>query len=71
MTPVEYLRSLPAQDFAGFAIEDMAYVKPATVDGKALFMIHAADGTEIGATELRETADVMIRQHNLMAVSVH
>ena len=71
MTPAEYLRILSSQDLAGLAIEDMAYVKPAVVAGKTLFMIHAADGAEIGATELREIADGMIRRLNLIPASVH
>jgi hypothetical protein len=71
MTQVEYPRAIPARDFAVLAIEEMAYVKPALVEGKALFMIHAADGTEIGVAEQRQVADVMIRRHNLTPVSVH
>ena len=62
---------LTNQDFSSFGIEDVAFVKPVTMDGQHMFAIHAADGTPLTVVAERELALATIRQHEMEAVSVH
>lgn len=62
---------MSAQAFAALGVEDVAYLKPVTRDGKALVAIHAADGTELALAETRELAMAVVRQHDLEPLSAH
>ena len=63
-------RNTPAT-VAIHADDRIAYIKPFTVEGRAGFAIHAADGTPIGWCEKREVAFAAVRQQDLEPVSVH
>jgi hypothetical protein len=59
-------------DLANWGIENVAYVKPVSVDGEgAAYGIFAADGTELAQMDNRDEAIVTIRQNDLEALSVH
>ena len=62
---------LPADQFAALGLEDMAYVKPKQADGRKLYAIHTADGSEVAVVEGRELAFATIMQNELEPVSVH
>ncbi len=64
-------RYMSVADFALYGAEDMAYVKPVTVDGEALFAVYAADGRELALIEGRDLADATIRQNDMEPFSVH
>jgi hypothetical protein len=70
MNIAEKLRHITPQDFAMIGMQQLAYVKPAVVNGVKLFSIHAADGTEIGVAPSREIAFAAVKQHELEPVSL-
>lgn len=63
--------SITPEELAIFGIEDMAYIKPVTVNGRRIQVIHAADGTLLTVAMDRDLAFVTIRQHELSPQSVH
>lgn len=65
------LSKISPQAFLNFGIEDMAYVKQITVDGKKGYAIHAADGTEISILEKESVAMATLVQNDLDALKVH
>lgn len=65
------LRQLSTQDFAGFGLGDVAYVRPVEMDGTAAFAIHAADGTPLSVVADRDLAFAAIVQNDMEPVSVH
>ena len=71
MRVIENLRLISVRDLAELAVEDVAYVKSVEVDGRAVFAIHAADGTELGFAVERDAAFAAVLQHDLTPVSVH
>jgi len=68
---VQPWQHMSARDFAAWGVEDIAYVRPITVDGKLAWAICGADGTGIGVAEERELAFAAARQHDLEPFSVH
>jgi hypothetical protein len=71
MTGLETIARLAAQDFKTLGLEQLAYVKPVMMDGKATYVVYAADGTEIAVMANREIACAAVRQHDLEPLSVH
>lgn len=51
--------------------EDVAFIKNDVMDGKEMWLICAADGTKIAATDDRDFAFVMAKQNDLKPTSVH
>lgn len=51
--------------------EDVAFIKNDIHDGKSMWLIYAADGTKIAATDDRDFAFVMAKQNDLEPRSVH
>jgi hypothetical protein len=70
MNIAEQLRSITPQDFAQMGVQQVAYVRPAVVNGADVFTIHAADGTQIGIAPTRDIAFAAVKQHELEPVSV-
>lgn len=62
---------MSAQDFAALGVQDVAYTKPVTRDGRQLVAIHAADGTELAVAESRDVAAALVHQHDLELLSTH
>ena len=58
-------------DLSNMGLNDVAYIKAATVDGQRVWAVHAADGTPLTTLATRATAFVAVRQHELEPVSVH
>lgn len=65
------LRDLTPLDWARFGAQDMAYIRPVTVNGTQAVAIHAADGTPIGAAPNEALAIAAILQHEMAPVLVH
>jgi len=59
------------RDLGSFGIEDIAYVKAVTIDGRKLHAIHAADGTPLSVVTDRDLAFATVRQHDMSPASVH
>ncbi len=71
MQHIEGLRDLSPHELGALGLENIAYVKPVVVEGKAAFAVHAADGTQIAVMGDRALAFAVVRQHDLEPVSVH
>jgi hypothetical protein len=65
------LKNLSAQDLLNFGLNDLAYLKPANVNGQDVFAIHAADGSQLAFVANREVGFAAMHQHELEAVSLH
>jgi len=60
------------RDFASLGMYQVAYVRPVEVDGKRVFAICAADGTEMAVVpQSRDVAFATVRQNDLEPCSVH
>ncbi|WP_029011675.1 DUF1150 family protein [Niveispirillum irakense] len=66
-----FLRQLSPKDFASFGVNDLAYVKPVTLEGKPGFAIHAADGTALTVVARQDVAMATVRQHDMEPLSLH
>jgi hypothetical protein len=71
MNEIERLRQLSAHEMASFGVQDVAYVKPVTVNGVTAYAVHAADGTQMAVLPDREIAFATLRTHDLEPLSVH
>ncbi len=71
MTITEKFRQISPQDFAMIGMQQLAYIRPAVINGVAAFSIHAADGTQIGIAPTRDVAFAAVKQHELEPVSLH
>jgi hypothetical protein len=65
------LKNISAQDLLTFGLNDIAYLKPANVNGQAVFAIHAADGSQLAFVANREVGVAAMQQHDLEPVSLH
>jgi hypothetical protein len=65
------LRHLSPEDWADYGVNDVAYLKPVTLEGEARYAIHAANGAPLAVMDSREVAQAAIMQNELEAVSVH
>lgn len=57
--------------FAILGLERLIYIRPITVNGRRVHIIHAADGTPLSIITDREVALATIRQYEMDPVSVH
>ncbi|HJN04170.1 MAG TPA: DUF1150 family protein [Alphaproteobacteria bacterium] len=64
-------RTLSPGEFAQLGWDELAYVKPVTVDGEAAWAVHAANGTEIALLGNRDRALALALEHDVAPVSVH
>ena len=73
MTTTTAGQSMPmsSADFAAFGSEELAYVKPVTIDDEPRFAVHAADGTALTVAPSRDVAFAVVRQNEMEPVSVH
>jgi len=71
MNVAEKFHPIDPQDFAMIGMQELAYVKPAVVNGVSVFTIHAADGSQIGVAPSRDIAFAAVKQHELEPVSLH
>jgi hypothetical protein len=65
------LKNLSASDLLVFGLNDIAYLKPAEVNGQAVYAIHAADGSQLAFVANREVGFAAMQQHELEPVSLH
>jgi hypothetical protein len=64
-------REIPAEMLADFGTPNAAYVRPAMQDGKPVYAIYSADGTQLAAAPSRALAFTLIRQNDLEAYDAH
>jgi hypothetical protein len=65
------IRRISAEQLAELGVSQIAYVKPAQIDGKPGFAIHAANGTPMALAVDREVAIAAILQHEMVPALVH
>ena len=65
------LKNLSASDLLVFGLNDIAYLKPAEVNGPSVYAIHAADGSQLAFVANREVGFAAMQQHELEPVSLH
>jgi hypothetical protein len=65
------LKTLSAQELLTFGLNDIAYLKPASVNGQDVYAIHAADGSQLAFVANREVGFAAMHQHELEPVSLH
>jgi hypothetical protein len=71
MNAMEKWKQLPAQEFVALGLQNLAYLKPVTVNDHLAYAVHAADGTPMAVIDNRDLAEAAVRQHDLEPVSVH
>jgi len=57
--------------FAEWGLADVAYIKQETLNGQSAYVIHAANGEQMAATENRDLAAALIVQNDMTPVDVH
>lgn len=70
LSPDHRLRGLSPADFRAFGLGHMAYIRPALIENRPGWAVHAADGTPLTFSPRREVAFVLARQNDLDPVSV-
>ena len=71
MDRIARIRQMTPHDLAVLGLQGVAYVRAVNAEGGIGYMIHAADGTEIGVAQSRDLAIATIRQNDLEPVSLH
>ena len=67
----ESLKKLSQTDWLTFGLDDIAYLRPTISDGKPVFAIHAADGSQLALAVSRDVGLAAMEQHDLEPVSLH
>ncbi len=70
-TEARIVPGLSPEQFAALGMDEVAYVRPAVVEGKKVYAIHSADGNAIGMMAERDVAFAAVKQHDMEPVSVH
>jgi hypothetical protein len=65
------LRALSANDWARFGLSQVAYLRPALLNGVHVVEIRAADGQQIGAAPNLAAAAAAVVQHEMAPVLLH
>lgn len=65
------VRKMSADQLLYLGVQDIAYVKPVTADGKTRFVVCTAEGSELASFAEREVAFAACRQHDLEPASLH
>jgi hypothetical protein len=71
MTAAIDIRHLSTEQLAQLGMQQIAYVKPVTVNGTSAFAIHAADGTPMAIAAGLDVAVAAIVQHEMVPAQVH
>lgn len=67
----DFLKDLTPQDFLRIGINEIAYMRPLSLnDDSNTVGIYAADGTKLGTTESKAHALEAIRHNDLMLVTL-
>ncbi|MBO6784018.1 MAG: DUF1150 family protein [Alphaproteobacteria bacterium] len=70
-TEQKFVQQFSPEQFAALGVDEVAYVRPAVVEGKKVYAIHSADGNAIGMMAGRDLAFAAVKQHDMEPVSVH
>lgn len=70
-TRSDRMRRMTPQDFIVLGMDHIAYVNRELIEGKPIYVIHAADGSPVAMAENRDLAFAAVAQNGLDPVSVH
>lgn len=70
MQPADFLKGLSVTDFQAFGVEQLAYIRPMTIDGAAVFAICAADGRQLAVHDNQGGAIALTRQNELVPLTL-
>jgi hypothetical protein len=65
------LKGLSPTDLLVFGLNNIAYLRPAVVNGQSIYGIHAADGSQLALVATREVGLAAMYEHDLEPVSLH
>lgn len=65
------LSRISSKELGLLGINQVAFIKPVMEEDGERFVVHAADGTAVHLFPTRELAELAIRQHDLLALSLH
>lgn len=68
---LEILKNITTQDFLALGISDMAYIRKKMENGRAIYAIHAADGTPLSIMDSENEAVSAILQNDMDVVTRH
>lgn len=71
ISPRDLLKGLSTQDFLNFGIQQIAYIRPVTLQGSEAYAVHAADGTPLSVMDTLDSALMAVKQNDLEAVVLH
>ena len=66
----DILKGLSPKDFLSLGIQQLAYIRPVTVNGTEAFAICAADGTQLAVHDDIIGAQALTRQNELEPLTV-
>ena len=59
------LKTISQTDWLNFGVNEMAYLRPAVVNGQPIYAIHAADGAQLALVASRDIGIAAMQQHEL------
>ena len=65
------LKEISPTDWQSFGLNEVAYLRPAVVEGRHVFAIHAADGSPLAFVASREIGLAAMQEHDLEPVALH
>ncbi len=71
MNELTAVRELSPQDFLLLGVNDLAYVKKTRQEGKEVYLVFSADGTQIATMSDHDIAFAAVRQNGMEPLSVH
>ncbi len=66
----QILRNLSVRDFLNFGVNQIAYIRPVKVMGRAAYSLHGADGSPLAVIESLEGALTAARQNDMDMVTL-
>lgn len=65
------LRALSSEGLAMLGADQLAYIRPHRVNGQTVYVVHGANGQELGGFDNHVSALAACQQHDLEAVALH
>lgn len=67
----EQLQNMSPGDFAAMGAQEVAYIKPLDHEGRRVYAVHTADGSQVTLMETYNLAQALIRQNDLEPLAAH
>lgn len=63
--------TMTPEAFAHWGLEEVAYIKPAILNGVHVYAVHAANGQHLATAPARDVAAALVVQNDLTPFDVH